>query len=306
MLDVSLARIQSASCCRCGGANASAGQQDAIAVTECIRGVLVSRGSPGLAELSSISHRSSRVRSSPMLRAKSVMAEGPPIICKSRLPAAVVADLHGRRAQVGQASSDRRNSARSSASSGSAAHLGSTTICRSSVNSPLPHHLQDPRRGVTLERRTHRERLTVEVGHRAAGLQIDGVYADLHVVPSLPNSPRTAPNAGGQMTLADLCAAAVQVSDNAAGNLLLQTIGGPSAITDFARSIGDDRTRLGPLGDRAEHRDPGRPTRHQHSTRARRRLPQPAERRRAGPAAAPAARGLDAGQRDIDRADRPA
>jgi beta-lactamase class A len=61
---------------------------------------------------------------------------------------------------------------------------------------------------------------------------------------ALPNSPRTAPNSGGQMTLAQLCAAAVQVSDNAAGNLLLQTIGGPSAITDFARSIGDDRTRL--------------------------------------------------------------
>ncbi|PEG36338.1 class A beta-lactamase [Mycolicibacterium agri] len=61
---------------------------------------------------------------------------------------------------------------------------------------------------------------------------------------ALPNSPRTAPNSGGQMSLADLCAAAVQVSDNAAGNLLLQTIGGPSAITHFARSIGDERTRL--------------------------------------------------------------
>jgi len=61
---------------------------------------------------------------------------------------------------------------------------------------------------------------------------------------ALPNSPRTAPNSGGQMTLAELCAAAVQVSDNAAGNLVLQTIGGPSAITDFARSIGDPRTRL--------------------------------------------------------------
>lgn len=61
---------------------------------------------------------------------------------------------------------------------------------------------------------------------------------------ALPNSPRTAPNAGGQMSLADLCAAAVQVSDNAAGNLLLQTIGGPTAITDFARSIGDNRSRL--------------------------------------------------------------
>jgi beta-lactamase class A len=61
---------------------------------------------------------------------------------------------------------------------------------------------------------------------------------------ALPNSPRTAPRAGGQMTLAELCEAAVQVSDNAAGNLLLQTIGGPSAITDFARSIGDDKSRL--------------------------------------------------------------
>lgn len=61
---------------------------------------------------------------------------------------------------------------------------------------------------------------------------------------ALPNSPRTAPNSGGQMTLAELCAAALQVSDNAAGNPLLQTIGGPAAITDFARSIGDDRTRL--------------------------------------------------------------
>ena len=61
---------------------------------------------------------------------------------------------------------------------------------------------------------------------------------------ALPNSPRSAPNSDGQMTVAELCAAAVQVSDNAAGNVLLQTIGGPSAITDFARSIGDDRTRL--------------------------------------------------------------
>ncbi len=61
---------------------------------------------------------------------------------------------------------------------------------------------------------------------------------------ALPNSPRTAPNSGGQMTLADLCAAALQVSDNGAANLVLQTIGGPPAITDFARSIGDQRTRL--------------------------------------------------------------
>ncbi len=60
----------------------------------------------------------------------------------------------------------------------------------------------------------------------------------------VPYSPLTGPHAGGTMPLADLCEAAVQVSDNAAGNLLLKTIGGPPAITDFARSIGDDRTRL--------------------------------------------------------------
>jgi beta-lactamase class A len=58
------------------------------------------------------------------------------------------------------------------------------------------------------------------------------------------NSPRTAPHAGGDMTLDELCKAALQVSDNTAGNLLLKTIGGPPAITAFARSIGDPSTRL--------------------------------------------------------------
>jgi len=60
----------------------------------------------------------------------------------------------------------------------------------------------------------------------------------------VPNSPRTVPRAGGDMTLDELCRAAVQVSDNTAGNLLLKTIGGPQAITAFARSIGDPSSRL--------------------------------------------------------------
>ncbi|KAA0112181.1 class A beta-lactamase [Mycolicibacterium sp. P1-5] len=59
-----------------------------------------------------------------------------------------------------------------------------------------------------------------------------------------PNSPRTEPNAGKPMALSDLCAAALQVSDNTAANMLLRVIGGPPAITAFARSIGDDRSRL--------------------------------------------------------------
>jgi beta-lactamase class A len=60
----------------------------------------------------------------------------------------------------------------------------------------------------------------------------------------LPNSPVTAPQAGNTMPLAKLCAAALQRSDNSAANLLLQAIGGPPAITEFARTIGDNRTRL--------------------------------------------------------------
>ena len=60
----------------------------------------------------------------------------------------------------------------------------------------------------------------------------------------VPNSPVTEPRAGGDMTLAELCQAALQLSDNTAGNLLLKTIGGPPAITAFARSIGDERSRL--------------------------------------------------------------
>jgi beta-lactamase class A len=59
-----------------------------------------------------------------------------------------------------------------------------------------------------------------------------------------PNSPVTEPQAGHAMALGDLCAAALQRSDNTAGNLLLTTIGGPQAITEFARTIGDDKTRL--------------------------------------------------------------
>ena len=48
----------------------------------------------------------------------------------------------------------------------------------------------------------------------------------------------------GGMTLGALCAAAIEQSDNTAGNLLLDTIGGPVGLTNFARSIGDEMTRL--------------------------------------------------------------
>ena len=48
----------------------------------------------------------------------------------------------------------------------------------------------------------------------------------------------------GGMTLDALCAAAIEQSDNTAGNLLLEAIGGPEKLTEFARSLGDNSTRL--------------------------------------------------------------
>ncbi|GAA3155860.1 class A beta-lactamase [Streptomyces echinatus] len=60
----------------------------------------------------------------------------------------------------------------------------------------------------------------------------------------LPNSPRTEENLETGMTVAELCAAAIQYSDNAAGNLLLREIGGPAGLTRFYRSLGDEVSRL--------------------------------------------------------------
>jgi beta-lactamase class A len=50
--------------------------------------------------------------------------------------------------------------------------------------------------------------------------------------------------AEGGMTLGDLCAAAIDWSDNAAANLILGVIGGPAGFTGFVRSLGDSKTRL--------------------------------------------------------------
>ena len=48
----------------------------------------------------------------------------------------------------------------------------------------------------------------------------------------------------GGMTLGALCAAAIEQSDNTAGNLLLDAIGGPTGLTNFVRTLGDNMTRL--------------------------------------------------------------
>lgn len=60
----------------------------------------------------------------------------------------------------------------------------------------------------------------------------------------LEYAPVTTRNVATGMTVADLCAAAVTVSDNTAANLLLDVLGGPGAATAFVRGLGDAVTRL--------------------------------------------------------------
>jgi len=48
----------------------------------------------------------------------------------------------------------------------------------------------------------------------------------------------------GAMSVADMCAAAVELSDNTCANALLARFGGPPALTAFWRSIGDTVSRL--------------------------------------------------------------
>ncbi|MFE0177138.1 class A beta-lactamase [Streptomyces sp. NPDC059002] len=57
-------------------------------------------------------------------------------------------------------------------------------------------------------------------------------------------SPITERHVETGMTVRQLCDAAMRYSDNTAANLLLRRLGGPSAVTAFARSLGDSVTRL--------------------------------------------------------------
>jgi len=59
------------------------------------------------------------------------------------------------------------------------------------------------------------------------------------------NSPISKERVGGDgMSLAEICEAAMTVSDNTAANLLLANMGGPQGLTAYARSLGDKVTRL--------------------------------------------------------------
>ena len=83
--------------------------------------------------------------------------------------------------------------------------------------------------------------------------QVDhGAFPLTHILPFdksdlLANSPilqKAVEQGVGELTVRDLCGAAVGYSDNAAANILLKAMGGPEALTKFMRSIGDQTTRL--------------------------------------------------------------
>jgi beta-lactamase class A len=72
-------------------------------------------------------------------------------------------------------------------------------------------------------------------------------------------SPTTEKHVGDGMTLADLCEAAMTLSDNTAGNLILANLGGPQGVTAFARSLGDPVTRLDRIETELNEAVPGDP-----------------------------------------------
>jgi beta-lactamase class A len=73
-------------------------------------------------------------------------------------------------------------------------------------------------------------------------------------------SPETEKHVGGEgMSLAQVCEAAVTLSDNTAGNLMLKNIGGPAGLTAFARSLGDQVTRLDRIEPELNEAVPGDP-----------------------------------------------
>jgi len=79
----------------------------------------------------------------------------------------------------------------------------------------------------------------VDEGQEKLDRRVTYAKADL-----VPYSPTTEKHVGSGLTLAEICEAAITLSDNTAANLLLANIGGPASLTAFARNLGDAVTRL--------------------------------------------------------------
>lgn len=80
--------------------------------------------------------------------------------------------------------------------------------------------------------------------------QVDGGQTELdstvRIAPSdlVPYAPVMEKLVGQDVSLAATCSAALRLSDNVAGNKVLDRIGGPKGLTGYLRSIGDATTRL--------------------------------------------------------------
>jgi beta-lactamase class A len=72
-------------------------------------------------------------------------------------------------------------------------------------------------------------------------------------------SPVTEKNVETGMTLAEICEAAITLSDNTAGNLQLAAIGGPEGFTAYLRTLGDTVTRLDRIETALNEATPGDP-----------------------------------------------
>lgn len=79
----------------------------------------------------------------------------------------------------------------------------------------------------------------VDAGAEQLARRIRFAQADI-----LSYAPVTKTHLDSGMTVAELCEAAVTLSDNTAANLLLASFGGPPALTHHAQSLGDTLTRL--------------------------------------------------------------
>lgn len=94
----------------------------------------------------------------------------------------------------------------------------------------------------------------VEQGQETLDRRVRFLKSDL-----VTYSPMTEKHIESGMTVAELCEAAITLSDNTAGNLMLGMIGGPPGVTAFARGLGDPITRLDRIETALNEAVPGDP-----------------------------------------------
>jgi beta-lactamase class A len=83
-----------------------------------------------------------------------------------------------------------------------------------------------------------------QVDRKAFALEREMPVAKGDLLANSPAVEAKIASGAGTMSIRELCAAILTVSDNAAANILLKGIGGPPALTAFFRTLGDTTSRL--------------------------------------------------------------